>query len=91
MKKKKYIIIYLFPSNFAVFESDTDDCKEYRDAYEEYKNLVDLLLGCYMEDIGITPDQFELACHVNRYTKMPITFQQVYFIFKKIIIIIEEK
>ncbi|XP_051153985.1 cilia- and flagella-associated protein 36 isoform X2 [Leptopilina boulardi] len=63
--------------NSLIFEPDTEDCKEYREIYQEYKNLVDLLLGCYMEDIGITSEQFELACAVNTNTRIPIQFQQV--------------
>ncbi|XP_043272765.1 cilia- and flagella-associated protein 36 isoform X2 [Venturia canescens] len=62
-----------------IFEADTEDSKEYREVYQEYKNLVDLLLGCYMEDIGITPEQFEHACTVNKNTKLPIQFQQCLF------------
>ena len=60
-------------SVFEIQASETD----YRDIYHEYKNLVDLLLGCYMEDIGITPEQFERACILNRNTKVPVQFQQV--------------
>ncbi|XP_018299882.1 cilia- and flagella-associated protein 36 [Mycetomoellerius zeteki] len=62
-----------------VFEANTEDCEEYRKIYQEYKNLVDLLLGCFMEDMGITPEQFEHACTVNRDTKIPIHFQQNLF------------
>lgn len=62
--------------NSLIFEPDTEDCKEYREVYQEYKNLVDLLLGCYMEDMEITPEQFEQACAVNRNTRIPIQFQQ---------------
>nr|XP_012229461.1 PREDICTED: cilia- and flagella-associated protein 36 [Linepithema humile]XP_012229462.1 PREDICTED: cilia- and flagella-associated protein 36 [Linepithema humile] len=62
-----------------VFEANTEDCEEYRKIYQEYKNLVDLLLGCFMEDMGITPEQFEHACSVNRDTKIPIQFQQNLF------------
>lgn len=32
-----------------------------------------------MEDMGITPEQFEYACTVNKYTKMPVQFQQNLF------------
>ncbi|XP_035719667.1 cilia- and flagella-associated protein 36-like isoform X3 [Vespa mandarinia] len=39
----------------------------------------DLLLGCFMEDMGITPEQFEYACNINKNTKMPIQFQQSLF------------
>ncbi|XP_011695173.1 PREDICTED: cilia- and flagella-associated protein 36 [Wasmannia auropunctata] len=62
-----------------VFEANTEDCEEYRKIYQEYKNLVDLLLGCFMEDMSITPEQFEHACTVNRDTKIPIHFQQNLF------------
>lgn len=62
-----------------VFEANTEDCEEYRKIYQEYKNLVDLLLGCFMEDMSISPEQFEYACTVNRDTKIPIQFQQNLF------------
>lgn len=47
-----------------VFEPDEDDKneKEYKIIHDDYKNLVDFMLGSYMEDIGITPKQFEEAC-----------------------------
>ena len=47
-----------------VFEPDEDDRneKEYKIIHDDYKNLVDFMLGSYMEDIGITPKQFEEAC-----------------------------
>ncbi|XP_012263042.2 cilia- and flagella-associated protein 36 isoform X1 [Athalia rosae] len=62
-----------------VFEKETEDSEEYRQVYQEYKNLVDLLLGCFMEDMGISPEQFEHACSLNQNTKMPIQFQQSLF------------
>ncbi|CAD6209790.1 GSCOCG00008993001-RA-CDS [Cotesia congregata] len=62
-----------------IFEADTQDSEEYHEVYQEYKNLVDLLLGCYMEDMRITPEQFEHACTVNKQTRMPINFQQSLF------------
>ncbi|KAF7992353.1 hypothetical protein HCN44_001678 [Aphidius gifuensis] len=62
-----------------IFESETEDSQEYREAYQEYKNLVDLLLGCYMEDMEITPEQFEHACAVNKNTKLPMQFQKSLF------------
>lgn len=47
-----------------VFEPGEDDKNEaeYKKIHEDYKNLVDFMLGSYMEDIGITPGQFETAC-----------------------------
>ncbi|XP_043494206.1 cilia- and flagella-associated protein 36 [Polistes fuscatus] len=63
-----------------IFEADDEENnEEYHKIYQEYKNLVDLLLGCFMEDMGITPEQFEHACNVNKNTKMPIHFQQSLF------------
>ncbi|KAG7202760.1 hypothetical protein KM043_009929 [Ampulex compressa] len=62
-----------------IFEADIEDNEEYRKTYQEYKNLVDLLLRCFMEDMGITPEQFEHACTVNKNTKIPIQFQQNLF------------
>lgn len=80
-----------------IFEADEEDNnEEYQKIYQEYKNLVDLLLGCFMEDMGITPEQFEHACSVNKNTKMPVQFQHslfeqiwaanVYEIFKRMMI-----
>lgn len=46
-----------------VFEPGEDDKNEaeYKKVHEDYKNLVDFMLGSYMEDIGITSTQFEEA------------------------------
>ncbi|CAH0728404.1 unnamed protein product, partial [Brenthis ino] len=38
---------------------------EYKKIHEEYRNLVDVMLGSFMEDIGITADQFEAACRLS--------------------------
>ena len=57
--------IYHSPFSGAVFEPDTageDNEDEYKKVHDEYKNLVDFMLGSYMEDIGITSSQFEAAC-----------------------------
>ncbi|KAB0791125.1 hypothetical protein PPYR_02925 [Photinus pyralis] len=45
-----------------IFEANTAESPNYVKIYEEYKNLVDVMLGSYMEDIGISPGQFEEAC-----------------------------
>ncbi|XP_043235434.1 cilia- and flagella-associated protein 36-like [Amphibalanus amphitrite] len=45
-----------------IFEPGGENQREYRRIHDEYKNLVDFMLGTYMEDIGITPAQFESAC-----------------------------
>ncbi|CAK9822664.1 Cilia- and flagella-associated protein 36 [Anthophora retusa] len=72
-------LITFIEEKSLIFEADVEDNDEYQKIYQEYKNLVDLLLGCFMEDMGITPEQFEHACTVNKYTKMPIQFQQNLF------------
>jgi hypothetical protein len=38
---------------------------------------VDSMLGSYMEDIGITPEQFEKACSKNSAGGLQIRFHQV--------------
>ncbi|KAK5647859.1 hypothetical protein RI129_002751 [Pyrocoelia pectoralis] len=45
-----------------IFEANTPESPNYAKIYEEYKNLVDVMLGSYMEDIGISPAQFEEEC-----------------------------
>ncbi|XP_006621854.1 cilia- and flagella-associated protein 36 [Apis dorsata] len=72
-------LITFIEEKSLIFEADIEENDEYQKIYQEYKNLVDLLLGCFMEDMGITPEQFEYACTVNKYTKMPIQFQQNLF------------
>ncbi|XP_015433268.1 PREDICTED: cilia- and flagella-associated protein 36 [Dufourea novaeangliae] len=72
-------LITFIEEKSLIFEADVEDNDDYRKIYQEYKNLVDLLLGCFMEDMGITPEQFEHACTVNKHTRMPIQFQQNLF------------
>ncbi|XP_066598079.1 cilia- and flagella-associated protein 36 [Prorops nasuta] len=62
-----------------IFEADIEDDPEYWKTYQEYKNLVDLLLGCFMEDMGISSELFEHACSVNKTARMPVQFQQNLF------------
>ncbi|KAJ8925755.1 hypothetical protein NQ315_009603 [Exocentrus adspersus] len=45
-----------------IFEPNTEDNEDYKKIFDEFKNLVDFMLGNFMEDIGITPEQFEHAC-----------------------------
>ncbi|CAH0400443.1 unnamed protein product [Chilo suppressalis] len=44
---------------------DVPDNPEYKKIHEEYRNLVDVMLGSFMDDIGITADQFEAACRLS--------------------------
>ncbi|BFF92868.1 cilia- and flagella-associated protein 36 [Drosophila madeirensis] len=50
--------------------------------HEEYKNLVDYMLGSFMEEMQISPEQFELACLEGRQQgqgENPFQFHQVLF------------
>ncbi|KAF5273138.1 hypothetical protein FQA39_LY07628 [Lamprigera yunnana] len=62
-----------------IFETITKDNTEYLKIFEEYKNLVDLMLGSYMEDIGITPTQFEDACSKGQLDYVPKHFDNALF------------
>lgn len=69
----------------AVFEptdnGQVSEREEYLAIHEEYKNLVDLMLGSYMEDIGISSDQFEMACQMSKDNigGLPVHFHQRLF------------
>ncbi|CAH1116579.1 unnamed protein product [Phaedon cochleariae] len=45
-----------------IFEPSVNENEEYTNIFEEFKNLVDFMLGNFMEDIGISSEQFEIAC-----------------------------
>eukprot|EP00099_Drosophila_melanogaster_P022738 NP_650305.1 uncharacterized protein Dmel_CG14367 [Drosophila melanogaster] len=50
--------------------------------HEEYKNLVDYMLGSFMEEMQISPEQFEMACLEGRQQgqgENPFHFHQVLF------------
>ncbi|KAK8721805.1 hypothetical protein OTU49_012580, partial [Cherax quadricarinatus] len=42
--------------------ADLEEDESHHKIHEEYKTLVDFMLGSYMEDMGINPEQFEEAC-----------------------------
>merc|ERR1712012_519918 len=54
-------ILTFIEQKSLIFEPDEDEKneKEYKKIHDDYKNLVDFMLGSYMEDIGIKPKQFE--------------------------------
>ncbi|CAN8031731.1 unnamed protein product, partial [Ixodes persulcatus] len=54
-------IITFIEQKSIVFEPGPDN-DEYKKIHNEYKNLVDFMLGSHMEDMGITPEQFEKVC-----------------------------
>nr|XP_022914047.1 cilia- and flagella-associated protein 36 [Onthophagus taurus]XP_022914048.1 cilia- and flagella-associated protein 36 [Onthophagus taurus] len=68
--------------NSLIFEPTNTDNTEYKKIFNDYKNLVDFMLGNFMEDIGITPQQFENAC--ARGTQGGITLQFDQTIFEQI-------
>lgn len=47
---------------FEPESSSTTHDEAYKKVHEEYKQLVDFMLGSYMDDIGISPQQFQKAC-----------------------------
>ncbi|XP_064464083.1 cilia- and flagella-associated protein 36-like [Ornithodoros turicata] len=54
-------ILTFIEQKSVVFEPDVES-EEYRKIHNEFKNLVDFMLGSHMEDMGITPEQFEKVC-----------------------------
>ncbi|GFU17651.1 cilia- and flagella-associated protein 36 [Nephila pilipes] len=48
----------------VVFEPGAENEDELKKVHEAYKNLVDFMLGSYMEDLRITPEEFEKSCSV---------------------------
>ncbi|XP_042905794.1 cilia- and flagella-associated protein 36 [Parasteatoda tepidariorum] len=48
----------------VVFEPGAENEEEFKKIHEAYKNLVDFMLGSYMEDLRITPEEFEKSCSV---------------------------
>ncbi|KAM8703040.1 hypothetical protein ACLKA7_005389 [Drosophila subpalustris] len=68
----------VFDPNLQMDENNPD----IRQIHEEYKNLVDFMLGSFMEELHITPEQFELACLEGRQQgqgENPFQFHQLLF------------
>ncbi|CAH2045572.1 unnamed protein product, partial [Iphiclides podalirius] len=57
------------------------DRPEYKKIHDEYRNLVDVMLGSFMDDIGITADLFEAACHLSAHdlAELPAYFHKRLF------------
>jgi len=53
--------------------------EEYKKIHDDYKNLVDFMLGSYMEDIGISHAQFQEVFNQGNGTKKKSKFQQGLF------------
>ncbi|XP_030369998.1 cilia- and flagella-associated protein 36 [Scaptodrosophila lebanonensis] len=68
----------VFDPNLQLDENNA----EIRQIHEEYKNLVDYMLGSFMEEMQISPEQFEQACLEGRQQgqgENPFQFHQVLF------------
>lgn len=55
----------VFDPNTEYFGSTIDidiSDPQYVQIHNEYKNLVDYMLGSFMEEMSITPEEFEIAC-----------------------------
>ncbi|XP_022121308.2 cilia- and flagella-associated protein 36 [Pieris rapae] len=46
-------------------DGEVVDRPDYKKIHDEYRNLVDVMLGSFMDDIGISADQFEAACRLS--------------------------
>lgn len=71
-----------FEFNFIVFdpnECSDENNEEYKKIYDEYKHLVDFMLGSFMEEMQITPEQFEVACLAGKHSASGLSFHQGLF------------
>ncbi|KAK9687409.1 The ARF-like 2 binding protein BART [Popillia japonica] len=65
--------------NSLIFEPNVRENPEYQKVFNEFKNLVDFMLGNFMDDIGITPQQFEDACAKGTQGGITLRFDQNIF------------
>lgn len=72
-------IIHFFRTVFDPNESIDENNEEYKKIYDEYKHLVDFMLGSFMEEMQITPEQFEVACLAGKHSASGLSFHQGLF------------
>lgn len=65
------LIILVFDPN-----QEMDENPQIMEIHNDYKNLVDYMLGSFMEELHITPEQFELACTANGSPQQPFDGHQ---------------
>ncbi|XP_023308326.2 cilia- and flagella-associated protein 36 [Lucilia cuprina] len=67
----------IFDPNLQLDENNSD----IKQIHEDYKNLVDYMLGTFMEEMQITPEQFEMACMEGKqqHKDNPFQFHQGLF------------
>ncbi|XP_070578176.1 cilia- and flagella-associated protein 36-like isoform X2 [Ptychodera flava] len=87
-------IVNFIEHKCLVFDPEEDNTKVYTEIHGEYKELVEFLLENFLEDVGITSDQFVSACKTKVGKQSDETysaFEQVeaaqdYEIFKRMMI-----
>ena len=72
----------MFDPNLLPEENNPD----IQQIHEDYKNLVDYMLGSFMEEMEITPEQFELACWEGRNQSEDNPFQFHQGLFQQVIL-----
>lgn len=75
MKQRQFVHHKVFDPN----ESNDENSEEYRKIHDEYKHLVDFMLGSFMEEMQITPEQFEIACLAGKNSASGLSFHQGLF------------
>ncbi|XP_078593725.1 cilia- and flagella-associated protein 36-like isoform X2 [Branchiostoma floridae x Branchiostoma japonicum] len=55
-------VMNFIEENCLVFDNNEENKLEYTEAHNQYKGMVEALLGSFMEDLGITEDQFTEGC-----------------------------
>lgn len=60
-------------------ETSDENNEEYQKIHDEYKHLVDFMLGSFMEEMQITPEQFEVACLAGKHSSSGLSFHQGLF------------
>lgn len=71
------LLLLVFDPNLQLDENNPD----IKQIHEDYKNLVDYMLGSFMEEMQITPEQFEMACMEGKqqHKDNPFQFHQGLF------------
>jgi len=54
-------ILNFIDEKSVIFESGHDHENEYRRVHDEFRNLVDAMLGAYMDDLCLQPENLEMA------------------------------
>lgn len=74
-----FISIQISHQVFDPNENNDENSEEYGVIHDEYKHLVDFMLGSFMEEMQITPEQFEIACLAGKHSASGLSFHQGLF------------